>query len=249
MISNRKALKWRSRVHLTSLLDLLFIMIFIALIQPKKASEFEQESVKREIEEPTAVEVKPVEKSTAGEDVFYQKVMVFNEYNDKTHGYISTRTLFKSESGRCFMQMNRVQNGSRMVNEGDVKPMTREEYDWVNDPGVQKQIGSECKVSLGLQKMVINFDSGTSVACSRGSLNERYLCEWIFPYAVQQEEQGSYSNWEPFKVFADGDEQILVSGKILYWTPPEIEQPPLQNRTGRYPPPAPYPYPSFPYQR
>ena len=75
------------RVQLTTLLDLLFIMIFIALIQPKKASEFDQESVKKEIEESAVeevvktVETEVVVENEKKEDIFYNKVMVFNTYN------------------------------------------------------------------------------------------------------------------------------------------------------------------------
>ncbi|MBT3347701.1 MAG: hypothetical protein HN398_04585 [Thiotrichales bacterium] len=235
--------KKRSKVHLTSLLDLLFIMIFIALIQPKKASDFDKDSIKKELEPPTAEEVQPVEQSTAGEDVFYHKVMVFNEYNDETNQYISTRTLYKNDSGRCFMRMARVRNGTRMVNEGNIEPMTADEYKWMNDPAVQQEYGRLCEISLALPEMVLDFDSGTTVACQRRNKFERYLCEWKFqgvdPIAPNGEpKKRDLSYWEPFQVFKDEHEQILVDGDILYWIPPNVDQQngPPQRRKQRYRP-------------
>ncbi|MBC8519314.1 MAG: hypothetical protein H8D24_02770 [Gammaproteobacteria bacterium] len=238
----RLSLKRRSKVHLTSLLDLLFIMIFIALIQPKQASEFEQESIKKEIEQPTASEVKPVEKSTAGEDVFYQKVMVFNEYNEE-HGYLSTRTLYKNESGRCFMRMTQHRVEAKMV-DGKNSPMTMEEYEWHNDPDLQKSGGRPCEIAMSMTEVKVDLNYGTTIYCNRGGQFERYLCEWRSTTDVQGE--GSYSYWEPIKVFDNKSEDILVHGSILYWTPPEVEvepkreryerRAPDRRRTGGYPP-------------
>lgn len=225
----RLSFKRRSKVHLTSLLDLLFIMIFIALIQPKKASEFDQESIKKEIEKPTAAEIKPVEKSSAGEDVFYQKIMVFNEYNEE-NGYLSTRTLYKNESGRCFMRMTQHRTEAKMV-DGRNTPMTREEYEWHNDPDLQKSGGRPCEISMSMTEVRVDLNYGTTIYCSRSGQFERYLCAWRSTTDIQGEE--SYSYWEPIKVFGKESDDVLVHGSILYWTPPEVEAEPEYDRYGR----------------
>ncbi|MBT3196176.1 MAG: hypothetical protein HN344_00510 [Gammaproteobacteria bacterium] len=229
------------RVQLTTLLDLLFIMIFIALIQPKKASEFDQESVKKEIEESAVeevvktVETEVVVENEKKEDIFYNKVMVFNTYNKETNNYASTRTLFQNESGKCFLQWTKIPNGTRFVTGGkSASPMTKEEYEWGNNRRIQEEIGAKCTVELHRLELIVNFESGTTTYCRRGSEYERFLCNWRF--VGSPDELDHYDYWEPIKVFEQENESILVYGNILYWTPPPEPEPaaPQPNRRRRY---------------